>query len=599
MDWGPNRTLCYQSNKLYVVWTLKPPAGVRTGLEIYDVTTLGSPSRLSRLEFTTQPMANETSERAGCAISGDGSTLYIGHVNALTQFQAINVTNGTAPVRGSLFTNQSGFNYGQDMTVVGSHLYIVDLWGFEIWNLATPLTPTYVGRYTCPSGVLSSAQVSKGGRAFGIAISGTPGSAGAKAYLTVNRGTGGGGFTYRSSLNVVDLSTIATPTSLGNSAERPGRFQGVAVGPSNNIAVSDRHYGLVNFDVSTPASPTYQGDFRTAGEGNEAWLDTRGTRDYLLIGDFVSGGFEYDISDKENPIYLGAWNTGANGNKSIFQKGNRVFLFQDGGYTHVYNWGASGGLTLINDAMEPAGVTGYWWDGTRYLYLAKSRMGADANTNCFFIIDLQDETNPVYLGTLTNAQVPSYNPTDPIRIGNRCYYDTPASGGAIGRRVVLNVSNLSAPTVVSNSLLPAYSTTGNNLGWNPAAIGPTGYYFTYEHDPKGGAIVNGVQLGARLIRTWDISGANADAPLLAATKTLNDDPYPKDTKRIWWENDILYISRYQANILAFDTTNPLSLVQLGSYTPGVGNVFSYKARIQDGFAFVPLLGGFWIVKVPE
>jgi hypothetical protein len=340
-----------------------------SGIEIWDLTDLSSPTRMSR--FPTEPYP-----RSGIAYIGNylffttnysiwsldisdpynpvvadelfiannlivqmylkGNTAYI-----VTSSQGVKLVNVTNPLDLQLLISY-GFLSGNEIDIVGNYLYAVNTSGtMTILNITDSLLITYAGG------------LSLGGYATDIEVFDN------KAYVA-KAGTDGG-------LQIVDVTTPSTPTSI---SIYPGDYEFVS-GMGDNVYLS-RNSKFSILDVSDSSSVQYVSGFDFPGFVNDVAV----SGSYAYTG---SNGFRVlDVSDSTHPVEVGY----ANLNGSLVEVAdNSVVVYSPYSMTANNTF-----YTMdVSDPTNPVSLDSYtcpvmtwdlvlkenlvfiacWWDGVR------------------------------------------------------------------------------------------------------------------------------------------------------------------------------------------------------------------------------------------
>jgi hypothetical protein len=340
-----------------------------SGIEIWDLTDLSSPTRMSR--FPTEPYP-----RSGIAYIGNylffttnysiwsldisdpynpvvadelfiannlivqmylkGNTAYI-----VTSSQGVKLVNVTNPLDLQSLISY-GFLSGNEIDIVGNYLYAVNTSGtMTILNITDSLLITYAGG------------LSLGGYATDIEVFDN------KAYVA-KAGTDGG-------LQIVDVTTPSTPTSI---SIYPGDYEFVS-GMGDNVYLS-RNSKFSILDVSDSSSVQYVSGFDFPGFVNDVAV----SGSYAYTG---SNGFRVlDVSDSTHPVEVGY----ANLNGSLVEVAdNSVVVYSPYSMTANNTF-----YTMdVSDPTNPVSLDSYtcpvmtwdlvlkenlvfiacWWDGVR------------------------------------------------------------------------------------------------------------------------------------------------------------------------------------------------------------------------------------------
>ncbi len=268
-----------------------------------------------------------------------GSTAYF--VNENCGFVIIDIRNIETPTEMSSLTIKPFSDRSikpTDMQVVGSLVYITDLWGFlYIVDVSNPAIPVEVGRFNGEGGFIRLHIV------------------GNLAYVTEEFGP----------LRIIDVSNPAAPTEVGSfdALEYP---RGVYVqGHLAFIGAYDE--GLRIIDVSNPAAPVEVGVFDTPGKVEDVQVvDT-----LVYITDHEEGLRIIDVSNPAVPVEVGFFDPPGNV-WGVLVTGDLVYVtyYVRDDQTETFTWGTfilRVGDTTPSPAPVPDALlfpeTGYSIDG--------------------------------------------------------------------------------------------------------------------------------------------------------------------------------------------------------------------------------------------
>jgi hypothetical protein len=320
------------------------------------------------------------------------------------------------------------------VTVSGSYLYVADGYsGLRVYDLTIPATPAlrvscattrasgvavsssyaYIADDTSglrvialstPVPTLACSSVMSGGHSVDVAISGAyayvADSALRLQVISISNLTGSlpttgtppsgsplgvavsGAYAYVADLNglqVIDISTPATPTILGNLAIQP---LGIAVSGSFAYAASGSA-GLQVIDISNPAQPVLKG---TCSTTNAQKVAVSGS--YAYVADYGSGLQVIDISDPDNPRLVASCDT----------PGAAYGVAISGAYAYIADYGSGLQVIDVSNLAIPLIITGtYNTPGNAvgvtvsgsYAYVADYTFGLQ-------VIDISNPALPVF-----------------------------------------------------------------------------------------------------------------------------------------------------------------------------------------------------------
>ena len=181
---------------------------------------------------------------------------------------------------------------------------------FEALDVTAPASPSVLGRYLTPQGIVQGAHVQA-----------------ALAYVAVSRGTP---YASRGSLDIVDVSNPAGMSLVG---QIPGRtvFDVRVAGTTAYLATGGG--GLRLYDVSNPAAPAAQG-FVTVSGGSVLSVALNGTTAFLAAGN--AGLRVVDVSNPDTPVAAGSLPAlGGFATRVVYDAGKAYVSVQDVGLVVV------------------------------------------------------------------------------------------------------------------------------------------------------------------------------------------------------------------------------------------------------------------------
>lgn len=204
-----------------------------------------------------------------------------------------------------------------DVEVSGGYAYLLDEYGFEIWDISDPSSPTRLSSYFSHS--------------RSIAVEGN------YAYLPGYDSSGD------DCLEIVDISDPSSPTevtvyNLGSSVIDDAD---IAVAGNYAYLAAD---GLVVLDISDPSSPILVGSYSGSEYGSIAV-----SGNYAYVTDWDYGLVVFDITDPSAPVIADSHGTA----------GSAVDVAVSGNYAYIADW--ENGLVIFQLNPERAFVTGNGW----------------------------------------------------------------------------------------------------------------------------------------------------------------------------------------------------------------------------------------------
>jgi hypothetical protein len=313
-------------------------------------------------------------------------------------------------------------------------------------NLATPSSPTIVGRLTLP------------GTAGTIKVVGT------RAYLAA--GAAG--------LQVVDISSPTAPRIVG-AVDTPGSAVRLAI--ANNYAYVADNTAVVSINISTPTSPVIVGSLATSATN----VAVAGSRLYVL------GGAQFKIIDVTNPASPSLLSA-SDGLNSQAIDATASLAFLGAPYSSSLN---TGGL-YVEDVSSPTaprvlanlcGIYNSW-----RVSAAGSLAVVTGNSMGMKVVDVSAPSAPTRKGSLSGvmgavAMAGQYAYIDNMIPGNPAHDDL----------IVVNLSVPTSPAIVGRVTLPAAAGAIKVVGsYAYAAAGAAGLQVVDVSSPSSPRIVGAV-----------------------------------------------------------------------------------------------------------
>jgi len=351
------------------------------GLEIWDVATPTSPSRLGAFAAATR----------ACAVVVSGGSAFVADRDS--GLRIVNVTDPANPYQAArLETPVSAF----DVAVQGSYAYIADSSSVRVVDVSTPSDPREVGH--CDT-------------IWATAIA----ASGQYAYVT---GAG---------LQVLNVADPARPYKMGFC---PVPSWAVDVAVTGSYAyVSDHSYGLIVIDVSNPQSPTRVNSLLSLGRatvrvsGTHAYaiafelavLDITAPRSPAVLGTFVapksvyggvavSGNYAYETDDYQGILVIDVSDPTATREVARCDSiGGTMSVVVRGRYAYTGNLSSGVGVIDISDPMRPSQIGHCGIGGT-----PQERMALHDTLLCVAgqmivpVVNIADPTRPFRVGVYDN-----------------------------------------------------------------------------------------------------------------------------------------------------------------------------------------------------
>jgi hypothetical protein len=462
-----------------------------SGIEIWDLSDLYHPSRMSRIPTEPYP-------RSGVAYSGNylffttnyslwtldisdpynpvivedfyiannlisqmylrGQTIYI-----VTSSQGLKIVNASNPLNLQLIASY-GYVSGSEFDISGDYLYAVNSSGvFTILNISDSLNVTVAGNLNIsdyPQDIVvfnNKAYISKAGTNGGLQIvdvedpsTPTPISlysgdyefiAGIEDYIYLTR---------NSTFSVLDI-TDSTNVQYVSGFEVPGFVEDVSV--SGNYAYTGSN-GFRVIDISDSTHPVQVGYADIDGSLVEA------ANDSLVVYCPYSMGASntvhiMNVSDPANPVGLGS-HTSPVMTWDLVVRDNLAFVacWWDG--VRILNFNDPNNLTLISHTMgwQSGGIPGVDYcyaqavdvEGN-YLYIVDYGPFSGEDTYGLYIIDISDPTDPNLINRFQNI---TNHPND-VKVKDGKVYIAYSLLSVIGGGIeVVDVSDPLNPSVIGN-----------------------------------------------------------------------------------------------------------------------------------------------------
>ena len=489
-----------------------------------EVVNIANPATPTRTAILTEVDATSVLY-GGITISGNYAYVVWGSAGANPNLLAIyDISNPLIPVKKGTATIGS---IGQSIAIYGSYAYISSIGsGIEIFNVTDPTLPIKVGTVS--------------GATSGV---GTLEIFGSRLYTSV----GILGVNY---FSIFDLSTPISPTLLGKVSIPAGISSLTVSGNYAYVGTSATGDEVNIFDISNPAAPVKKSGYAYTAALNAHGMVLSGNYLYVTSDSTGTEGY-YDVFDVSNPLAItnvggvNAWRYGiqasvhsgliivaGNGYLDIFgpplpdivtqnlaisgalSVGNTITFSGD-----VKNQGSVGMDTTNSYRMTNAGKANannasayipYIAFSGNYAYVAEHWNGDN-----FEVFDISNVESPVRIAGLNWGDIlgTSYGANRVVVLGNYAYV-VASESSAVNRFVVIDISNPSAPFIISKTAVGCPYPTTLTLSGNYAYIGSTcgsstAYFSIFDiSNPAAPVKVGGIDSlsNSQSIRDIGISG---------------------------------------------------------------------------------------------
>jgi hypothetical protein len=276
-------------------------------------------------------------------------------------------------------------------------------------------------------------------------------------------------------ISVVNVASPLSP-SVVTTIPTGGEVLGVTVDGAR-LYVADREFGLLLFDLSSPASPQPLGSLELYGAGSVV-ID--GTRAY------VGAYGELDVVDVSNPMapsLIGAQGAG-DSQHALLLDGDRVYLGGQGNIFYLFD---------VSDPAQPREIGFQFSHGEaaafgRYqdvIYAADPSAGIHVLSRACVATTGVPDVRPVPAGLIVRAAFPNpFREQIEFVIGGAV-----SGGGTTGQSVALRASILDVTgRLVRHLPVPTASGDEPHLSWDgrddAGQITPAGVYFLRVNDAR-------------------------------------------------------------------------------------------------------------------
>jgi|GEM_PF-2314617 len=295
-----------------------------------------------------------------------------------------------------------------------------------------------------------------------------------------------------STLQILDVSNPASPTSVGTVATAPNPSSVYVQGRYAYI-INQVNFTLQIFDVSNPASPVIVGTVSTGASPASVYVQGR----YAYV---LNGGSNtlqiLDVSNPASPVSVGTVATSSSPNG----------VYVQGRYAYVSNGGSS--TLQIFDVSNPASPVSVGTVATgsspnsvyvqgRYAYVA------NYNSNTLQIFDVSNPASPTSVGTIGTG----INPFS-VYVQGRYAYVANRNSNTLQ---IFDVSNPASPTSVG--------TIGTGI--NPFSVYVQGRYAYVAN--YGASTLQIFDLGGAYIQQLEVGGVETGTLQTRGNATINGD----------------------------------------------------------------------------
>ncbi|MBZ5640226.1 MAG: hypothetical protein LAO51_15885 [Acidobacteriia bacterium] len=571
--------IAYNASKQHVY------IGLRHSFTIYNVSDPARPSLVGWLEVDAQIYQDGITD---LVYPGSGNLVYGTAEGDLVVFD---VTSPSAPVvRGRL-----GLSGARFLAVSGSHAYLsAGPAGVIVADLSNPASPSVVGAYHAPTGLLGDISV-----------------LGSYVYFTVMPDL----FSFPE-VWILDVSVPSAPTLAGSLSGGGANFEALATTASPpRLFVTDTSFGLYVFDLTNPAVPLYLGAAANAGYGQDVQVAGPYAYTPTTLG--------FDVVDASNPLnptlagrYTGFPSYGSPSGVAVtngyaFVAAGRAGLqvmdvvpasqpsvvaaveapgdardvSVSGGLAYYVSAGQ--GLFIVDvSVLERPKLVGKFLAPNGRVVQVRDKIAYFGDGSGLKMIDVTDPHAPSQLGGLATGAVNHLHV-----VGNLAY----VAAGTAGVKIV-DVSVPSAPVLVGTYDSPGSAwdvkvagkrafvadyTSGFEVVdvTNPAAPALLGTYSTYWEAVAvdfSGRYAYVAEGGGRRVQILDVSDP-------ASPVWMADIPTPDDAQDVRVVGNLAYITCRYGGLRVVDVSIPWAPVEVGSY---VTNEPSWNLGFQGGYVFL-------------
>ncbi len=296
--------------------------------------------------------------------------------------------------------------------------------------------------------------------------------------------------------------------------------------------------------------------------GNDRYGDVWGEGSYAYVGSFGGAGVAIiDISDPSLPFLETTYLPGSGGQfKDVkVHDGIGYFASANGGGLHIVDLSDPTTPTLLSQVTSAD--SGY--DSIHNVFYADGFLyEADLQTHVIKVFDVSDPSNPFFVRDITTAADPFVH--DVTVRGSRLY-----ASGWNGGTFVYDVSNVgaSAPALLRS----VASGSRSHSSW----VTSDGQTLIVAREASGGDV-----------RIFDLSDPNSAVLLSTLSAASLGISGFSPHNPVLFDDDLLFISWYQAGVQVIDISDPLNPVWVGGYDTFPGAVSGFDGN----WGVYPLLG---------
>ncbi len=296
--------------------------------------------------------------------------------------------------------------------------------------------------------------------------------------------------------------------------------------------------------------------------GNNRYGDIWGEGDYAYIGSFAGSGVGViDISDPGSPSLVATYGAGAGGQfKDVkVHDGVGYFASDNGGGLHIVDLSDPTMPALLSQVTSAN--SGY--DSIHNVIFSNGYLyQADSDTEIVKVFDVSDPTDPFFVRDIVTPDADFIH--DITVIGDRLY-----ASGFEGFTYIYDVTDI-------GSVAPMF------LGEAPSGDNSHSNWVTSD----GNVLISAQEISNGEVKIFDIS--DPGAPLLLSTldpTSLGIDAFSPHNP-VLFSDTLLFVSWYQAGVVAIDLSDPTNPVLVGNYDTFPGAVSGFDGN----WGIYPLLG---------
>jgi len=417
------------------------------GLIILDILNPALPQQVGSLNL---PCAT------GIYVLGNYAFLSItaGEISSGGGLAIIDVTNPSSPVKVKLL-NELYTSY-TDIDIKGNYAYCVggQNLGVTIIDIGNPTNPTFRGSIEIPGwgyGVHTVgnyayvASGSNGLRVFNVSdrtnpvLAGTYDNSGIMEHLRVSGNYAYTGENDNGGLQVIDISTPASPTLVGNYNDPDTNMRGLFVKGKYAYAGYSGHELRV-IDITDPTAPVLSGTYKHSRRWYPTGIDVSGNNAY--VSDYESGLTIINVSTPSNPTLVKQYDI-SRGSRDIYVKGNYAYMsfFENG--LKIIDISTPTSPGMVGSVDLPKGSNAVFISGN-YAYVASADYGTASppviTSGKLYIINVANPASPSLVGSIDLPEIVS----EVFVSGNYAYVTCGLSG-----LKMIDISNPASPTLAA------------------------------------------------------------------------------------------------------------------------------------------------------